>query len=87
MMDDYPMQSVLITKTFNNEKDMHKQFIKDFSESDYDGIMMFNGRGGNIVNKSKGGNRTWRNGFDMPAFYSKCEYFGIKGMLNKMFIK
>jgi len=82
MMDTYPLESDRIIKHFSNERDMHGQFILDFSESDYDGIMMFNGRGGNIVNKSKGGNRTWRNGFDMPAFYTKCDYLKIKKLLN-----
>ena len=85
MMKTYSMTSIVNVQKFNNEKDMHLAFIEDFGRGDYDGLLMFNGRGGNIVNKASGGsNRSWRNGFDMPMWYEKMKSLGIKNEVQYM---
>lgn len=79
--NNYPEESKLITKKFNNEVDMHKQFIKDFSHSEFDGVMTFNGRGGNKV---VGAKRKWFDGFDLPIFYHRCIYLGLHREIQKL---
>lgn len=85
MIKTYPKISDVLIKKFSNEKDMHKAFIEDFGRGDYDGVLMFNGRGGNIVNKSTGSsNRSWRDGFDMPMWYEKIASLGLKKEVQYM---
>lgn len=78
---NYPRKSKLILKLFKEEVEMHKQFLLDFSLSDYDGLMTFNGRGGN---RNLGGQRKWFNGFDLPIFYERCVYLGLQRELMQL---
>lgn len=78
---DYPKEFDVIVKKFDNEKDMHEEFLNDFRGKIYAGIMTFNGRGGNMIFRGK---RQWRNGYDMPLFYERCMYFSLKRELQYM---
>ncbi len=78
---DYPKEFPLTIKKFGDEALMHKTFIDDFSRDDYDGLMTFNGRGGNRINK---GRRRWYNGFDLPIFFERCIYLGLGNHIQKL---
>lgn len=77
----YEKEWPVIVKKFNNEKDMHAQFLTDFSEDLYDGLYTFNGRGGN---RKVRGRRQWYNGYDLPLFYYRCQYLGLHKEIQKL---
>ena len=74
LFKEYSHTFPLLVKKFSNEKDMHLQFMTDFARGQYDGLMTFNGRGGNRIVRKK---RKWFNGFDMPMFYERCIHLGL----------
>jgi len=78
---NYNTNAPVTVKLFNDETLMHSSFIDDFSKGDYDGVMTFNGRGGNVIFRGK---RQWNNGYDMPLFYNRCIHLGLEEELQKM---
>lgn len=87
IFEDYPTKFPCTVKKFHDEKDMHKQFLEDFKNAKYDGIMTFNGRGGNrIVNKEGEQRRTWYTGFDMPMFIERCKSLNLHKDIEKLSI-
>jgi DNA polymerase elongation subunit (family B) len=80
-LKNYPLTFNKITKHFSNEIEMHQCFLKDFTNERPHGIMTFNGRGGNRIVR---GRRQWFDGFDMPLFYERCVYLGLKKDLYQM---
>jgi len=78
---DYPHSFPFEIKKFSNEIDMHKTFLNDFSNGDYDGLMTFNGRGGN---RSIRGKKQWFTGFDLPIFFERCVHLGLYDEIQKM---
>lgn len=84
ILDNYEYNFDVIVKEFNDETEMHKKFISDFHDLDFDGVVTFNGRGGNKKVKSKGGNKQWLDGFDMPVFIERCKYLGLKDEIQQL---
>ena len=81
ILKDYPSEYPMTIKHFHSEAEMHKQFFIDFAQTRYDGIMMFNGRGGQRIIH---GQRKWFDGFDMPMLYERAVYLGLYGDIQKM---
>lgn len=81
----YPLKSKLLIKHFSSETEMLETFFNDFHIEDFDGIMTFYGRGGNIVSKFKSEHsREWRNGFDIPLLIMRAEYLGLSKQVQKL---
>ncbi len=81
MFSEYDTSYKLIIKHFNDERKMHQAFISDFSKAQFDGIMTFNGRGGQRI---VGGERKWYNGYDMPLFYARCIHLKLDKELQML---
>jgi len=85
MFKNYNCTPRLLIKKFSNEREMHRTFISDFQKGEYDGLMTFNGRGGNrVINKKGKQMRQWFTGFDFPMFYERCSYLGLSKEIQKM---
>jgi len=80
-LKQYPKSLKRIIKLFPTEKEMHIQFITDFGNYKFHGIMTFNGRGGNRITRGK---RTWFDGYDMPMFYERCRILGLEKEIQYM---
>lgn len=75
---EYNTSIPVLVKKFSDEISMHREFINDFREGEYDGLMTFNGRGGNRVIATKGKHgRQWFTGFDFPMFCERCKHLGL----------
>jgi len=87
IFDNYPHEFPCTVKKFKKEIDMHRTFLDDFQKAKYDGIVTFNGRGGNrIINKNGTQRRVWYTGFDMPMFIERCKHMKLHMDLEKLSI-